>query len=359
MRDSLGEHLDSLLTNRRWIPPEAELFARSRERMRALKRSLRAGRNLSDGRTFYYFGGEVERIAPADLPEMERLYRTVRRRGGPGSRLVKEGMLGAIASNGSPDSLPFWREALALEGKRDMLKKTRHEFAVAGLALAAFRAGDAESLVELQALALEGPTPEAQGLAARALWLAPRNLALEASPQLPALLTRIATAGRSLLPRYQARLGLHLLERPVPLDSPAGSLTFKAQLGRGFHCLVELPAAAPLYTLHRAIQDGFDWDDDHLYCFYLNGKGSRAFEIPGLDPLGNPFDDTEYPDASEWRLGEVGFVKGSRFTYYFDFGDSHVFAVRVAAVHDAPRPYPLPHITRSGEPPAQYPDYDW
>ncbi len=355
-----GDYLDDILRAARWSLPGAEEAqrARTRERLRELDRALKAGDNLLTRLPFYYTRAERVRFAPADMKKAERLFRIVRERGGPGSRMVKEGMLAAMAANGAPESLPFWREALAWEQKRDMLKGARHELAITGLALAAFRAGHAESLEALQALALEGETPELQGLAARALWLAPVTLEQEGTADLTALLTRVATGGRALAARYQARLGLRLLERPVPLDVPQGSYTFKAQLGRGFHCLLELPSGALLHDLHLAIQRGFRWDNDHLYTFYLDGADGRAFEVPGLSPDGRPFDDGEYPDAGEWRLGELGFVKGGRLTYLFDFGDSHKFTVTVAAVNDAPGHTPLPHITRSGEPPEQYDD-DW
>ena len=360
MREGAGERLDAQLCNRRWHLPEATLFARSRKHLRSLKRALKTGKRLSDELTFYYSPGEAACIAPADIPEVERVYRVVLERGGPGSRMVMEGMLTALASTGSPDSLPFWQEALAWTGKRGMLKQLRHELAVAGIALAAFRAGAAESLAALQALATAGTTPMVQALATRALWLTPRTLELpEAPPFLPTLLARVATEGDGLLPRYQARLGLHLLEQPIPLDAPRGSLAFKVKLGTGFHCIVELPSVAPLIALHDAIQAGFRWDADHLYSFYLdNAHRGRAFEVHGLDPMEMPREDTEQPDVSEWRLGELGFVKGSRFTYVFDFGDRHVFGITVAALHDAPRPYPLPNITRTGVPPRQYPDYE-
>ena len=130
-----------------------------------------------------------------------------------------------------------------------------------------------------------------------------------------------------------------------------------------------LQAKQTLEDLHGAIQSAFDWDNDHLYAFYLSGeKFDQDSEVrcPWMDDDGPMFDfgfdlspETASYHAGEVELGFLGLLPKHAFLYYFDFGDSHEFDVKVVAMHTDPGPGKYPQvIAATGGKLSQYPDYD-
>ena len=358
MGDGLGERLDNvLIIQRSFKLRRRERIARSRRSLKTLARLLKQPKaNLSEAG--FYSSRDPELLADEDIERAEVLCRAVMVRRGPGSQLTLEGLFAALAAAGAPRSLPFWEEALAWNQKRDSMKRARCEFAVAGIALAALRAEDSAAKEALLALATAGPTPETQALAARTLWSVPLSLDQDIPLDVRQALARVAVADTGLLPRYQARLGLLALDMPLPTDAPEGSLSFTVRLGKGFHCVVELPSTATMADLHAGIQQGFGWDNDHLYSFFLDTTiWNRTFEVPGRDPFGDRIDPEGRSDAGDWKLGEVGFVTGVRFVYLFDYGDSHRFEITVSAINETAGPGPWPRLSRVGKPPPQYEDW--
>lgn len=65
---------------------------------------------------------------------------------------------------------------------------------------------------------------------------------------------------------------------------------------------VEMATEQTLQELHWAIQDAFDFDDDHLYSFFMSGKAwdrATEYKLPeGVDPWGL-FSDDEEEDEEE------------------------------------------------------------
>lgn len=49
---------------------------------------------------------------------------------------------------------------------------------------------------------------------------------------------------------------------------------------------IELRGDQSLHDMHRAIQEAFDWDDDHLYAFYLSGRNWDKKSL--YEPARNP-----------------------------------------------------------------------
>jgi hypothetical protein len=72
-----------------------------------------------------------------------------------------------------------------------------------------------------------------------------------------------------------------------------------------------------LTALHDAIQQAFNWENDHLYSFWLDGRfwGDAAAErvIPGAR-------DTDSRTA-DVPVDELGLKPGARIAYVFDYGD--------------------------------------
>ena len=71
-----------------------------------------------------------------------------------------------------------------------------------------------------------------------------------------------------------------------------------------------------LYDLHRTIQSVFEFDDDHLYEFYV-GQGMLKETYA---PEGAANSGEEIP-VEETALGDLGMKKGMKVSYLLDFGD--------------------------------------
>jgi hypothetical protein len=195
------------------------------------------------------------------------------------------------------------------------------------------------------------------------------------------------------------------------------SYTFHVSLpgtGRTWRKL-ELRVDQTLHDLHLAIQDAFDWDNDHLYAFYMSGKAwdsGSEYRLPdGYTPWGEFIDgdeddqleppeltpeereaqlrqlfgpDTELTLAEmeaemadfwesfwqevaesgpgnslETELSALNLQSKQEFMYLFDFGDEHRFKVRVHAINEQADPaVDYPRLVESvGDSPPQYYDY--
>jgi hypothetical protein len=102
--------------------------------------------------------------------------------------------------------------------------------------------------------------------------------------------------------------------------------------------------------LHFAIQSAIDWDADHLYSFFMNGKiydQRYAFSCPHED---NP------PFTDEAIIGNLGLTLKHKFLYLFDYGDSNQFEVEVVGIRPEAERGKYPRVVESqGEAPEQYP----
>jgi hypothetical protein len=105
-----------------------------------------------------------------------------------------------------------------------------------------------------------------------------------------------------------------------------------------------------LDDLHLVLQDAFEWENDHLYAFWLSGRiwdgGESAYMAPfELDPA---------EKSTEERIDRLGLELGQRIAYVFDFGDEWHVELRVEAIAPA-EPGEYPRILASrGDPPPQY-----
>lgn len=144
---------------------------------------------------------------------------------------------------------------------------------------------------------------------------------------------------------------------------------FGAQLDgwRGVRRTIAVRSEQTLVVLHGALQAAFDWDDDHLYSFWLNGQfwardGSEYTHPFALES--DPFAGWDVPIAkpgrksAERRLDRLRLAKGQRIAYLFDFGDE--WRVRLTLrqiIADDGGAYPR-LLESVGDAPPQYPDYD-
>ncbi len=129
------------------------------------------------------------------------------------------------------------------------------------------------------------------------------------------------------------------------------SLMDKKSVWREF----ELLGHHSLHDLHVMIQVAFNWDDDHLYSFFMSGTFWDEDSA-----ISHPFSGDEF-DATEILIASLSLKKGKKFCYLFDFGDSWRHHIEVLSISDEPAPEETledyPKLTKSkGEPPEQYPD---
>jgi len=127
-----------------------------------------------------------------------------------------------------------------------------------------------------------------------------------------------------------------------------GIFIFKVTLNKDLWRRIKISSDDTLLDLHEAIQRAFNFDDDHLYAFFMDGKpwSEERFVAP---------EDEEGPYVNEIRIGELGLFIGQKIMYLFDYGDEWWFAVKLEQItnegHEIIRPE---IIKRKGENPKQY-----
>src|SRR6266540_2796668 len=88
---------------------------------------------------------------------------------------------------------------------------------------------------------------------------------------------------------------------------------------RGIHRTIAVRSDQTLVDVHYALQAAFDWDDDHLYSYWLDGefwsRGGREYTHPfhasQPNPLG-PFARGPAPGSAEIHLSWLKLKKGQR-----------------------------------------------
>ncbi len=115
--------------------------------------------------------------------------------------------------------------------------------------------------------------------------------------------------------------------------------------------VIEMRADQTLHDLHHAILDAADFDEDHLYSFYMSGQAwDKATEY------------SRGPDArhsSNERISNLPLRMKQRFLYLYDYGDQHEFDVQIIATSaDTLRGRYPKIVERHGKMLSQYPDWD-
>ncbi len=108
-----------------------------------------------------------------------------------------------------------------------------------------------------------------------------------------------------------------------------------------------------LVALHRLIRQAFEWDDGHLYSFWLDGRywGSQDREYTA------PFEPEERGASSaEVRIDRLGLKLGQRIAYVYDFGDEWRVALTLRESRQGGK---TGILDRHGEAPPQYPDWEY
>ncbi|MEA2054440.1 MAG: plasmid pRiA4b ORF-3 family protein [Candidatus Thermoplasmatota archaeon] len=131
-----------------------------------------------------------------------------------------------------------------------------------------------------------------------------------------------------------------------------GTYVFKVGLAKNLWRRIEISANHTLLDLHRAIQEAYNFDDDHLYSFFMDGK---PWSHEGFR---SPFED-EGPYVDEARIGELGLFVGQNILYLFDYGDEWRFRVELEKIRtEGSKPRKPKIMEKKGESPEQYRYYE-
>ena len=128
-----------------------------------------------------------------------------------------------------------------------------------------------------------------------------------------------------------------------------GLYTFKVSLSKSLWRKISVSHKHSLYYLHMAIQEAFDFDNDHLYAFYVGGNQRPGKPIYCADA------ESEGVTAEETIIADLGLYKGQKLLYLFDFGDEWKFDVELLSIDkDSVLPIKPVIVEAKGESPEQY-----
>ena len=132
----------------------------------------------------------------------------------------------------------------------------------------------------------------------------------------------------------------------------SGVYTFKVSLSKSIWRKIRMSHENTFEDLHLAIQDAFNFDNDHLYEFYIGGNRRTT----NIIYTGNPYDGIEEDIA----IGKSGLYQGQKIKYLFDFGDMWEFDIIVVSIDkNTPIPVRSEIVESKGESPEQYPEWEW
>lgn len=115
---------------------------------------------------------------------------------------------------------------------------------------------------------------------------------------------------------------------------------------------IRIGKQATLITLHTAILDAFDFDDDHCYVFHMNDRYRSKVDAYSSDAL-----YMEGPSGCDVTLGQLRLKKGNQFKFRYDFGDEWCFQCKV--LQELEEDTDIPALIESvGTAPDQYPPWD-
>ena len=122
--------------------------------------------------------------------------------------------------------------------------------------------------------------------------------------------------------------------------------------------VIEIPDGYTLNHLHEAIQDAVDFDNDHLYSFFMSNIAwdrSSAY----CSPFELEVNDEAGVSAAEIKIRDLQLRLKQRFLYLFDYGDEHHFEVQLIGINTDAKKGKYPRLVeKHGKNPPQYPDWD-
>lgn len=131
------------------------------------------------------------------------------------------------------------------------------------------------------------------------------------------------------------------------------SLRISYRYSKNYWFELEIGDDQMLEELHLAIQRELRWDNDHLYSFFMGPKPYvQRVEI------GSPYSDSAR-HTTEVTLGDLKLKEKQKFLYLFDYGDDHLFDIRVEKINSPTKGVKYPKVqARHGKRPVQYEDFE-
>lgn len=129
----------------------------------------------------------------------------------------------------------------------------------------------------------------------------------------------------------------------------SGAYTLSVKYNKTIWRKIKLPATATMDDVHNEILDAYQFDDDHLYSFFTDGKKWSKHCIA------SPNDISESPDASKIQIGSIGMLKTQPLLYLYDYGDEWMFTVVLEEIDEQNTQNFEPYLIEAkGESPQQY-----
>lgn len=110
---------------------------------------------------------------------------------------------------------------------------------------------------------------------------------------------------------------------------------------------IEIRENQTLMLLHQAIQRAFQWYDDHLYAFFMSGRGwdsdySPVYSEP--ESLRQEGTDNANERSADVKISELRVEVGQKIAYVYDFGDNLSVTLEVRAVSNAQSGVKYPRV---------------
>jgi hypothetical protein len=132
------------------------------------------------------------------------------------------------------------------------------------------------------------------------------------------------------------------------------ALVFDAELvgHPGVRRKIAVAADQTLEDVHGTLREAFEWDDDHLYSFWLDGE---FWSDPAAEYTA-PFEPEPGTQTAEATLASLDLQPGREIAYVFDFGDEWRVRLKVAERRPVDEERLPAVIERVGDAPPQYVD---
>ena len=127
---------------------------------------------------------------------------------------------------------------------------------------------------------------------------------------------------------------------------------------------IDIRGDQTLDNLHEAIQIAFNWDNDHLYSFFLSGrywdKKTEYVSEWNINNTGiNMQSGLKPQNTDKTTISSLGLTQGATISYIFDYGDSWKHKIKLINIIEQKTGARYPRtVERYGEAPKQYPDYN-
>lgn len=130
-----------------------------------------------------------------------------------------------------------------------------------------------------------------------------------------------------------------ILAEPMPIYQlkvelvSMGPYEIEKEVSRVF----EMEGKETLYDFHGSIQHAFDWDNDHMFSFFLGKELFDRDNEYSANPLGEHVVSRfgkSTKSAATAQLRDLNLSVGFSFWYLFDYGDELVHKVTVEKIRD-------------------------